>query len=770
MHFKKSLRRRFIFTLIGVVTIILAIFSGVVIGYNYTKKEAELQQQLHRTLDLAETVLPDVVWRGNQQSIHNILRAILANDAVIYARVLVNQNFALSETKQTYAKKNFAEFQNSRDFLISSADVQRQGILLGKLQVVMSRSEIYNEISSNVFVVISLFVLLIMAILFTSMLILRYSVFTPLSKLERSANLIAAGNLDTTIDIDSRDEIGSLASAFRLMARRLEESFEDLEHKVIGRTVDLSQAKIAAEKTSEHLVVAGAEVQALLDNSPVGILFADHHGLIRRVNSELEKIIGYRSSELVGQTIDLLSGNLANSDAASAESFPRLNKNGLCERRFSLMRKDGSEVTCWLRGRAIPVSNDLEGVIWSVEDITSRIRMEDELLKAKKQESIGVLAGGIAHDFNNILFAVIGNLSLAERMIEETDLAREHIRAAQDASIRAKELTAKLLTFASGGDPVKAPASLPVLVRDAAEFVLSGSNVKCAFLTPDNLWPVSMDKKQISLVVQNLVRNALQSMPEGGTIMISFANRELEEDEVMGLSAGRYVRVSLADKGRGIAGDILDRVFDPYFSTKDKDSNKGSGLGLAIVDSIVKKHEGKITVDSIPGEGTTFILYLPARSVDSGNMAGRSAIIPSGKGVVLVLDADRGVQEVVRDMLLPMGYRAETVFNGQDAIRLYKESFEAGIGFCAVIVDMHIVAEFESRELISKLQAINPQVSVIGSSDDPDDPMLENCQEYGLRALIIKPFKLLELNRVMSSIYKKSGNALSEEKVLSLKN
>ena len=770
MHFKKSLRRRFITSLVGVVTLILVIFSGIVISYNYTKKQAELQQQLRRTLDLAETVLPDVVWRGNQQSIYNILRAILANDAVIYVRVLVGEDFALSRSKQIYEKKAFNEFLNSPDFLISSADIVREGILLGKLQVVMSRDEIYNEIFSNVFIVISLFVLLVMAILFTSMLILRRSVFRPLGKLERSANLIAAGNLDTTIDIDSRDEIGNLASALKLMARHLEESFENLEHKVIERTVDLSQAKLTAEKTSQYLVVAGAEVQALLDNSPVGILFVDHHGMMKRVNSELEKIVGYSSRELIGQKINLLCGDMGEDSSATAQSFPQLNKKGFCERRTSLRRKDGSEVVCWLRGRVIPVSNDLEGIIWSVEDITSRIHMEEELLKAKKRESIGVLAGGIAHDFNNILFSVIGNLSLAERMIVEDGSAREYIRAAQDASIKAKELTAKLSTFASGGDPVKATASLPVLVRDGAESVLSGSNVKCAFRTPDDLWPVSMDKEQISQVVKNLVRNAHQSMPEGGTIIISFENRELEDDEVVSLAKGRYVRVSLADNGRGIEGDILDRVFDPYFSTKEKDSNKGSGLGLAIVHSIVSKHDGKITVDSIPGEGTTVTLYLPARSVDSGKQAIRSDIIPSGKGVVLVLDGDRGVQEVVRDMLLPMGYRAESAFSGQAAIKLFRASFEEGIGFCAVIVDRHIWADFEGWELLSKLREVDPQVTVIASSDDPNDPLLDIYLEHDFHALVMKPFKLLELNRVMSSVHKERSNSWNDKSVFSLKN
>jgi PAS domain S-box-containing protein len=771
MNLNGSLRRRFSFTLIGVVTFISVIFSGAVIGYNYTQKEAELKRQLLQTLHLAETVLPEAVWQGNQRSINDILRVILASDAVIFARILVGDSIVISHVKPMHGEKKFSEFEESADFLISSADVFRQGILIGKLQVVMSRDEIYRETFSAVFSVVGLFTLLVVAILCTSMLIFRHYIFRPLAKLERSANLIAAGNLDIRIDIDTRDEIGSLASAFRLMANHLEESFANLENKVIDRTVDLSKAKIAAEKTSQHLLVAGAELQALLDNSPVGILFVDTEEVIKRVNSEMEKITGYRSSELVGQTAGVLLGTGRSDGAAGQKKLPRLTKSGLCERRASLMRKDGVEIACWLRGRSIPVSNELEGVIWSVEDISTRIDMEQELLKAKKMESIGVLAGGIAHDFNNILFAVIGNLSLAEKMTAETGGGREYIQAAQRASLRAKDLTAKLLTFASGGDPVKSTASLPDLVKDAIGFVLSGSNVKCSFHIPDDLWPVSMDKNQISQVIQDLVRNANQSMPEGGTIFISFTNKMVADDEIIGLYPGRYVRVGVTDRGRGIEGGNLDRVFDPYFSTKEKDSTKGSGLGLAIVHSIVTKHDGKISVDSSPGKGTTFTLYLPARLIESDSPSAGSAIVPTGKGVVLVLADDKKDWELVSEMLQHMGYRAQSVAAKEEAVHLYQEAFAAGVRFSAVIVALDIPGGRESQKMAASFLDIDPQAAVVAAIDPPpDNAESRNYLQEGFCALIIKPYKLLDLNRVMSSVDKDRRSGLGSPEIPSLKN
>jgi CheY-like chemotaxis protein len=314
-------------------------------------------------------------------------------------------------------------------------------------------------------------------------------------------------------------------------------------------------------------------------------------------------------------------------------------------------------------------------------------------------------------------------------------------------------LTAKLLTFASGGDPVKATASLPELVRDAAGFVLSGSNVKCTFQTPDDLWPVSMDKEQISQVIRDLVSNADQSMPEGGTILISFANRQLDEDEAVGLYPGRYVCVSLTDRGRGIERQNLDRVFDPYFSTKGKNSTKGSGLGLAIVHSIVTKHDGRIIVDSIPGKGTTFTLFLPARSKQSGTMGGRAAIVPAGKGVVLVQEASRENRVLVCDMLAHMGYKGQPALSGREAVTLYQEAFAAGSAFHAVIVDLDAPEEPAGKEVFSSLLVIDPQVRVVVAGSKLGDPQLEkNCLDLGVSACIAKPYKLLELNRVMLSL------------------
>jgi len=206
-------------------------------------------------------------------------------------------------------------------------------------------------------------------------------------------------------------------------------------------------------------------------------------------------------------------------------------------------------------------------------------------------------------------------------MAREDAKLSEILVSARKASLRAKDLTAQLLTFSGGGAPIKITGTLPELLEESAMFVLSGSNVKCIFDFSDDLWPVRMDRSQINQVIQNLVVNADQSMAEGGEVTISCENIDNSSGVVSGLSGRRYVSVAVQDSGTGIPKEILDKIFDPYYSTKEKDSNKGSGLGLAVVHSIIKKHDGMVTVESTAGKGSRFTIYLPAINDESAPVA-----------------------------------------------------------------------------------------------------------------------------------------------------
>ena len=258
-----------------------------------------------------------------------------------------------------------------------------------------------------------------------------------------------------------------------------------------------------------------------------------------------------------------------------------------------------------------PIFNDegeFQGMVVQTVDISDKKIMEGEIAKAQKLESIGILAGGIAHDFNNFLTGIIGNISLAKLKLEPKEEVYEILTESEKAAQSAKSLTQQLLTFSKGGVPIKEKADIKDLLRESANFVLVGSNVKCEFDFEEDLWDVVVDKGQMNQVVNNIVLNALEAMPEGGAIMIKAENIELSETKKIPLEKGKYVKITIKDTGFGISDDNIPKIFDPFFTTKQK----GSGLGLATVFSIIKKHKGFIYSESELEKGTAFYIYLPA--------------------------------------------------------------------------------------------------------------------------------------------------------------
>jgi PAS domain S-box-containing protein len=755
---KSSLSRRFSMTFSIVVSTILLLFCTGVVFYNSYTLEKELIDQLNGTLELAETSLPTAVWQMDYSSMNDVLEAILINDTIASVRISTDGEIAAKKTQPQYRDIDFSFFRNSSEFTVKSVDVSRFGEKVGVFEVAISHADVDRELIVTLLVVISLAVILCSAILLTSVFITRRYIFQPLIRLENHAELIAGGDLETHIEATGNDEFAQLASAFNIMADQLKISFQTLEQKVQERTADLFQAKNEAEKMNLHLGVIGAELQTLLDNSPVGIVFVDFDRIIQRVNPEITRITGYTGEDLIGQTTRVLYGSEESYRSFGEAQYPFLRENGYCQANTEFVRKDGIPVTCYLRGRIIVAESGIEGIVWTVEDITMRLKMEDELLKIKKLESIGVFAGGIAHDFNNLLLAIIGNISLAKRIAAHSNQLDELLTSAHKASERARELTAKLLTFASGGEPIKSTESLPQLLEDSASFVLSGSNVKCVYEFSADLWHVNMDKTQINQVIQNLVLNADQSMPDGGVLSISCSNEHLAADQIPGLNSGHYVRVSVRDRGHGITKENIDRIFDPYFSTKVKDSSKGSGLGLAIVHSIISKHGGSITVESVPEKGSDFILYLPAMPIcDARDIAVEESPHMS-TGRILVMDDEEMIREVVCNMLNHLGYDASAAADGDEAVSAYKNSQESGHPFDAVIMDLTIPGGMGGVEAVQHILAIDAQAKVIVSSGYSQDPILDDYHAFGFCNIVSKPYQLIDLPRVLAEVIREGSN------------
>ena len=371
----------------------------------------------------------------------------------------------------------------------------------------------------------------------------------------------------------------------------------------------------------------------------------------------------------------------------------------------------------------------------------ARERIEEDLRRREKLESVGLLAGGIAHDFNNILTAVLGNINLAQAVADPQDPVHARLVEAEKATLAARGLTQQLLTFSKGGLPVKRLVSLAQLVQEQTVFACRGSSVFCQIKTDPALWNTEVDEGQIGQVVNNLVLNAVQAMAGGGTVLVSADNVAADMPDDPALPRERFVRITVQDSGSGIPRENLQRMFDPYFTTKPG----GSGLGLAVTYSIVKQHGGHIRVDSEVGKGTTFSVYLPASDRALTPPEGAAQSPETGNGRILVMDDERMVREIAAAMLQVLGYEVESAADGAAAIALYEQARAQGRPFSAVIMDITIPGGMGGKEAIRELLAIDPGVRALVSSGYSNDPVMADFAEHGFCAVIPKPYRLADL-------------------------
>ncbi len=383
------------------------------------------------------------------------------------------------------------------------------------------------------------------------------------------------------------------------------------------------------------------------------------------------------------------------------------------------------------------------------QDISELKRMQQGLQNTQKLESLGILAGGIAHDFNNLMSGILGYIDLASEKTREPQVSK-YLAKALGSIDRARALTRQLLTFAKGGAPMKRTEQLFPFVQETVQFALSGSKVSSSFQISENLWTCDIDKNQIGQVIDNLVINAQQAMPDGGKIEISAQNISFAENKKNAIQAGNFVKLSIKDFGTGIPKEFLPRIFDPFFTTKAK----GHGLGLPTCFSIVKRHGGFIEVDSERGKGSTFHVYLPASKDSVSAVANESSIEFKGTGTFLVMDDEEVVRDTVRDILESFGYSVELKMNGESAVAWFAEEIKAGRTVAGVIFDLTIPGGMGGREAIGEIRKLCLQTPVFVASGYSEDPVMANPKDYGFSASICKPFKRAELMKMLSETMK----------------
>ena len=505
------------------------------------------------------------------------------------------------------------------------------------------------------------------------------------------------------------------------------------------------------ERSKQAMRDSEEKYRQLFELSPLGIAVHDLYGRYLYVNPSYKHMFGRSGKELIGKNyIDvkippedrerekaLLRSLLKNEP--KIEPFDNVNVHG-----------DGQRITVrYYADFTRDNDGNVDGFIVYGEEVTELRRLEEERTRAQRLEGLGVLAGGIAHDFNNLLTSVFGNISLARLFSRKDGRADIKLQEAERALTRTKDLTQQLLTFAKGGSPVVRDVRLGGLIEDSASFALSGSNLKCKVSLPKGLWRVRADEGQISQAIQNLVANARDSMPDGGTIRISAANETVSAGQHDQLQKGCYVAISIVDRGTGIQAEHLLKVFDPYFTTK----KKGSGLGLATTYSIIDKHKGLLTVQSETGKGSTFTFWLPAIEGTATEEAPAPARIIGGRGRVLIMDDEDIVRDTAAEMLKNLGYEVELSTDGEEAVMLYTRSMSKGEKpFDAVIMDLTIPGGMGGKEALGLLRMEDPDVRAIVSSGYSDDEVMSDFKAHGFSAALAKPYSVDELGEVLGEV------------------
>jgi PAS domain S-box-containing protein len=578
---------------------------------------------------------------------------------------------------------------------------------------------------------------------------------------------IKNGDYSTPVPVTGSGEVSSLIQDFNKMVDQLgattvsKQLLQASEGRLKEANADLRKEIAEREWTQEALAAEKERLSVTLRSIGDGVITADSAGRVVLMNNAAEKLTGWKHEEAAG--LDL-SGVFDIPDETPSVGtkkgegpggqVPAELRSAVNQKTFRT-RSGAERIIAESRSPICDKNGQTLGTVIVFRDITDQKKMEEELLQARKLESLGVLAGGIAHDFNNLLAVVLGNISFARMFMNPADKAAVRLTEAENACMRGKDLTYQLLAFARGGGPSRTSTDIVRLVNDCAKEYVTEPKIELRLSLPDDLFPLKIDEGQIRQVMARMLSNAQEAMEKGGVLEVGAENVVVGAGSGLALKQGNYVRLFVKDQGPGIEQADLERIFDPYFTKKQMGYQKGTGLGLSICYAVVKDHGGLITVDSKPGKGTLFHIYLPSdgrEATVAERPVVKGTVTTARKGRLLFMDDDDGVRDVIVEILIHLGYDVTYAKDGEEAISHYTRAAEEGKGFDVVIADLTVQDGMGGLELVEQLHRLDPGVRAIISSGYSNDPALYDFRQHGFLGVVAKPYKIEELCDVLDAV------------------
>ena len=519
---------------------------------------------------------------------------------------------------------------------------------------------------------------------------------------------------------------------------------------ILGTAQDITERK----KADEALRQKEEMMRNLLDSVDEGFIVVDRDYRILTANRAYCNQVCLNPSDIIGKYCFEVSHRAAHPCFENGEDCAPRQVFETGEPHVSVHRHvDGGSEVIYVETKAFPlkdISGQVTSVIEVINNITEKQLLEEQRLKTQKLEAVGTLAGGIAHDFNNLLQGVFGYISMAKVNLDQRQKSLDMLEQAEKALHMSVNLTTQLLTFSKGGKPLRKKIELLTVIENSVKFALSGSRVDYKIEADKALWTVDADEGQIGQVIQNIVLNAEQAMPMGGTVTIRAANVCAPQKGLPTvLHEGNYVEMSLNDTGTGIPEEYLPKIFDPYFTTKDK----GSGLGLATSYSIIKNHGGMIDVKSEMGKGSTFFVWLPAIDTVEAKTETEPVSRPAARKYrILVMDDEEFIRNIAGEMIRLLGHEVEFAIDGTEAIARYREAMLEGRRFDIVILDLTIRGGMGGEAAIRALLAMDPDIKAVVSSGYSDSSAISEYKALGFKTLLTKPYSMKVLNNTINSL------------------